>query len=107
MKTRETGRSSRPARALKPRATLSEISRDSIYPLDVFMTHSGLSQAALREARRNGLKVRRIGRRSFIVGEDFLKYVMENGKLVEAFADEDEARHKKNRDGNDNHRGHV
>ena len=35
----------------------------------------GLGTAALRTARRRGLLVRRIGRRSVVLGEDLLAYI--------------------------------
>jgi hypothetical protein len=60
-----------------PRATttLGEIRGDSVYPLEVFRQRTGLDTWAMRQARRAGLKVRRVGRRAFIIGADFLRYL--------------------------------
>lgn len=47
-----------------------------LYPLPVFEEHSGLSKAAMRTARRNGLRVLRVGGRAFVLGSDFIEYVL-------------------------------
>ena len=52
-----------------------EISADSIYTLDEIELRLGLGQAAMRTARRAGLKVRKIGRRRYVLGKDLLAYV--------------------------------
>ena len=46
-----------------------EIRADTLYALPTFMLKSGLGQAAMRTARRNGLRVRRIGRRAYVLGQ--------------------------------------
>jgi hypothetical protein len=48
-----------------------------LYPLDVFMKHSGLGAAALRKARRNGLRILRTGGRAFVLGSEFQRYLEE------------------------------
>ncbi len=52
------------------------------YPLESLKKDYGLGVAALRTARRKGLIVRRIGRRSFVLGSDLLKYIETCGKVV-------------------------
>lgn len=47
---------------------------DAIYPLSTFMSRTGLGRAAVRMARRKGLKVKRIGKRSYLKGSDFLEW---------------------------------
>tara|TARA_R110000868_G_scaffold149654_1_gene372224 strand:- start:110286 stop:110474 length:189 start_codon:yes stop_codon:yes gene_type:complete len=52
-----------------------EIDRDKVYSIERFMEVSGLKRAALDSARRNGLKVRKVGRRCFIYGQDFIDHL--------------------------------
>ncbi len=52
------------------------------YPLETFKAVCGLGTAALREARKNGLPVRRVGLRSYILGKDWLDYLETHGKPV-------------------------
>ena len=64
----------------KPAATNAserpgEIAADSMYTLEEIQKRLGLGQAAMRTARRAGLKVRRIGRRGYVLGKDLLAYV--------------------------------
>ncbi len=58
------------------------IETSKVYPLAEFKRVTGMGTAALREARRKGLIVRRVGLRSFIRGEDFDAYVRDHGKAV-------------------------
>lgn len=58
------------------------IRADECYPLPVFKKLTGMGAAALREARRKGLPVRRIGLRAFVLGRDFMEFVENHGKLV-------------------------
>jgi len=58
------------------------IDGDKAYALRAFQQLTGMGTAALREARRNGLTVRRVGLRSFILGRDFLDYLAKHGKVV-------------------------
>lgn len=51
-----------------------EIRSDALYTLDEIKQRMGLGQAALRTARRNGLAVKRIGRRGFVFGRDLIEY---------------------------------
>jgi hypothetical protein len=54
---------------------LAPLSSSEIYPLEVFKRRSGLDAWALRQARRNGLRVLTIGRRKFVRGSDFADYL--------------------------------
>lgn len=49
------------------------IRADGVYKLTQ-VKQWGLNTAAIRQARRNGLKVRRLGRISVVLGKDFLEY---------------------------------
>lgn len=55
--------------------TIGEIRRDAAYPLANFQRITGLGAKAVRQARRKGLRVIRVGRRSFIQGADWLDYL--------------------------------
>ncbi len=50
---------------------LGSISADESYPLPVFQRIAGLSAWAMRQARRDGLKVRTVGRRKYVMGRDW------------------------------------
>ena len=54
---------------------LAPLSSTEIYPLEIFKRRSGLDAWALRQARRNGLRVLTIGRRRFVRGCDFAEYL--------------------------------
>jgi hypothetical protein len=51
-----------------------EIRADSLYTLDELMDRLRLGKAALRKARREGLIVKRIGRRSYVLGRDMIEW---------------------------------
>jgi hypothetical protein len=59
----------------KPTPAFAPIDAFAIYPLELFKGMTGLDVAAMREARRNGLKVHKVGRRHFVRGEDFHDYL--------------------------------
>ncbi len=64
--------------------TLDSIVRaDECYPLQVFKRLTGMGNAAMRESRRRGLVVRKVGLRSYVLGKDWLRFVEEHGKPVE------------------------
>lgn len=48
---------------------------DECYPLEVFKELVGLSSTALRRARANGLPIKRVSRRKYIRGCDWLEFV--------------------------------
>jgi hypothetical protein len=54
---------------------LGVILADATYPLPEFKRLSGLGEAALRQARRQGLMVTAIGRRRFVRGADFHAFI--------------------------------
>jgi hypothetical protein len=58
-----------------------EIRADVAYDL-AQVKKLGLGTAALRTARRRGLVVRRIGRRSFVLGRDLLAYLEAHATIV-------------------------
>ena len=51
------------------------VSADCLYTLDEVRDRLKLGQAAMRQARRAGLKVRKIGRRRYVLGRDLLAFV--------------------------------
>jgi len=57
------------------RGSLGMILSDATYTLGEFQRISGLGEAALRKARRQGLVVIRVGRRGFVKGRDFQDYL--------------------------------
>ena len=56
-------------------AEIGEISADKLYTLAAIKWRLGLGAAALRTARRAGLRVRRIGRRGYVLGRDLIDYI--------------------------------
>jgi hypothetical protein len=51
------------------------VTADSLYTLSEIQDRLKLGQHAMRQARRAGLKVRRIGRRGFVLGRDVMAFV--------------------------------
>lgn len=47
----------------------------AIYRLDAFLATVGWGRAAMRRARRQGLRVVRDGRSVFVLGDEFLRYL--------------------------------
>ena len=58
----------------KPIST-GRISADQVLTLEAVQQELGLGRHALREARRKGLKVRRIGRRGYVLGADLIAFI--------------------------------
>ena len=58
-----------------PTGKPGEIRADAIYTLHELQQRTGLGQAALRTARRRGLKIKRIGRRGYVLGRDLIAYL--------------------------------
>ena len=58
----------------QPNTAAGEISADGMYTLAEIRARLGLGTYALREARRRGLPVRKIGRRSYVLGKDILDF---------------------------------
>ena len=68
-------------------ATITEptpIDPDCLYTLRDFMALTGLGKHAMRTARENGLRVRRVGNRAFVHGGDFISYVDSRDRDVQA-----------------------
>lgn len=63
--------------------SLVPIQADVCYPLPLFSDSVGLGRAALATARRNGLTIRKVGNRKYILGRDWLQYVAEHGETDE------------------------
>jgi hypothetical protein len=51
-----------------------------LYPIDDLKARSGLGIAAIRTMRRSGLQVRYAGGRAYVLGKDFIDYVIKHGK---------------------------
>ena len=51
------------------------IQADCVYTLDEIRRRLRLGNWALRQAQRNGLPVRRVGRRGFVLGRDLIQYI--------------------------------
>jgi hypothetical protein len=56
-------------------ATLGVVSTSAIYSLDALKDRLGISDAWLRTARRRGLRVHYAGKKGFIPGSEFLRYL--------------------------------
>lgn len=51
------------------------IEADVAYSLPEFERRTQLGKAAMREARRAGLKIRQVGSRRFVLGSDWLEHL--------------------------------
>ena len=60
---------------LAPAATLGVVSTTAVYSLDAFKDRLEVSDCWLRTARRRGLRVRYAGRKGFIIGSEFVRYL--------------------------------
>jgi len=58
---------------------IGTIQADELLPLEVVKDRLGLGTWAMRKARQKGLRVRKIGRRGFVLGSDLIHFVRENG----------------------------
>jgi hypothetical protein len=64
------------AKALSVRPDVpGQVTADAIYTLEEIQQRLKLGQHAMRMARRAGLKVRRIGRRGYVLGRDVLEFI--------------------------------
>jgi hypothetical protein len=57
------------------------VSADELLTLEAVEQQLGLGKAAMREARREGLPVRRIGRRGYVLGADIIEFVRRTGAV--------------------------
>ncbi len=55
--------------------TVGEIDPEKLYSLETFKRVSGMKDWALRSARKAGLKMKRIGNRKFVKGQDFIDFL--------------------------------
>ncbi len=60
-------------------ATAEVVEAGHSYSREEFMRRTGLGPAAMRTARRNGLRVRYVGGRMHVLGSDWLQYLDEHG----------------------------
>ena len=63
----------------KPRGS---IRADELLTTAEIRVRLDLGQAALRMARRNGLPIKKIGRRNYVLGEDVIAYFKQHAKPV-------------------------
>jgi hypothetical protein len=54
---------------------LGPICPEQVYPLALFLRLTGLSNCALREAQKCGLRTTKVGRRRFISGREWHAYL--------------------------------
>ena len=52
----------------------------TIYTLSGFKQATGMTGSALISARKNGLPIHYVGKRGFILADDFLEYLKTNAK---------------------------
>jgi hypothetical protein len=63
-----------------PRPRLGPIIPDQLYPLTALCERVGLGKTAMRSLRRQGLKVKYVLGRAFVLGADFISLIDEVGK---------------------------
>ena len=63
-------------------STAKSIDPTRLYSLGEFQRVSGMSTAAVRSARREGLVVRYLGRTAWILGRDFVEFVVSKGRTT-------------------------
>jgi hypothetical protein len=66
--------------ALLQRPGLGPVEPATVYPLADLQARTGLGAAAIREARRNGLRVKYMGGRAYIKGAWWIDYLEAHGK---------------------------
>jgi len=59
----------------QPTAAAGVISCHELYRLPELQKRLGLGKHAIRQARRAGLKIRRVGTRSYVLGKDVLDWI--------------------------------
>ncbi len=57
---------------------LEAIDVSKIYPLKQFQRLAGAGDWMMRQMRRNGLKVRRVGGKAFVRGQDWFEFLGED-----------------------------
>lgn len=58
---------------------LGVVVANAVYRLDTFQQRMKLGAGAIRAARRAGLPIRRIGRRSYVLGRDVIDFLARKG----------------------------
>ena len=66
---------SRNMTAAKLSGSIGPIHPGVVYPVETFKQVSGLGRFAFKSARREGLKVRKVGGRRFVLGDEFAEFV--------------------------------
>jgi hypothetical protein len=69
-----------PSPVANRREDLGIIFSDATYPLQEFQRVSGLGDAAVRKAKRQGLVVHQVGSRKFIRGQDWNDFLDQRSK---------------------------
>jgi len=57
---------------------------DRLYTLSAFKRILGITDATLRAARRSGLKVHRVHKHAYILGSDWISYVLASSSQSES-----------------------
>jgi hypothetical protein len=56
-------------------STVGEIRKDATYTLKEFKRRLGIGDAAIRQMKRAGLPLRKIGKAKYVMGEDWFEFV--------------------------------
>ena len=62
--------------------TTTAVEPTVIYTLTDMKEKFGMGKGAMRAARRRGLEVRKLGKRSVVLGEELARYLRENTATV-------------------------
>ena len=54
---------------------VGEIRKDATYTLKEFKRRLGIGDAAIRQMKREGLPLRKIGKAKYVMGEDWFEFV--------------------------------
>lgn len=63
-----------------PKAGGGEINPATLYRIESLKAAAGVGEWAIRQMRRNGLKIRYIAGKAFVLGSDFIDYITSNAK---------------------------
>lgn len=74
---------------------LSSIDPEKLYAISEISALTGLKKAALRTARRNGLRIRYFSRFAYVQGKDLIDYVIENSRDEKAVPRQAAVRNRK------------
>jgi len=64
------------------------IEKGVVYPLAAFKAITGMGEQALRDARREGLRVIYHSRTAYVAGDDFFDWIMRPERRVEHYSAE-------------------